>query len=64
VAQGAVINVVCTGANDQVLIQNAINAAAPGDTINVTQGAGVSFCDIRFPVLVTKAVTLQGKDII
>jgi len=64
VAHGAGITVTCTGSNDQVLIQNAINAAAPGDTVNVTQGAGVSYCDIRFPVLVTKALTLQsqGKD--
>src|SRR5687767_10177984 len=61
VAHGAVINVVCTGTNDHVAIQNAINAAAPGDTINVSQGAGVSFCDIKFPILVTKALTLQGQ---
>src|SRR4051794_25290878 len=61
VAQGATTTVTCTGTNDQVAIQNAINAAVAGDTINVTQGAGVSYCDIRFPILVTKALTLQGQ---
>ena len=57
VAQGATTNLTCTGTNDQVAIQAAINAAAAGDTINIAGGV----CDIQFTLLVNKPLTLQGQ---
>src|SRR5581483_2039212 len=61
---GASQTYTCTGSNDQVGINGAINAAGAGDTVTIHNGP--TFCDIQFPgVNVVKGVILtgDGKDV-
>ncbi|HZT05492.1 MAG TPA: right-handed parallel beta-helix repeat-containing protein, partial [Chloroflexota bacterium] len=61
IALGSPQSYVCTGSADGTGINAVIAASSPGDTLTVSQGPGVSYCQIDVPIVIDKTLTLQGQ---